>query len=99
MKKIYLFLAIIGGIVPYIFFFHFFQNYGFNITTFITALFPNGAASGFTADLVISSFIFWIFLFHQYEKGAGPKPILFIFMNLFLGLSCALPAYLYAREE
>lgn len=99
MKKIYLVLALIGAIVPYLFFFQFIQSQGLNITLFINSLFVNGAAGGFSADLLLSSFIFWLFMFQQLKKGNHPKPYLFIILNLTIGLSCALPAYLYAQEN
>ena len=99
MKKIYLTLAIIGAIVPYIFFFQFIKVEGLNIPLFVSSLFKNGAAGGFSADLLLSSFIFWLFMFQQLRKGNHPKPYLFIILNLTIGLSCALPAYLYAREK
>ena len=99
MKTLYLSLAIIGAIVPYIFFLQFIQLEGINIPLFISSLFVNGAAGGFSADLLVSSFIFWIFMFQQLRKANNPKPYLFIALNLTIGLSCALPAYLYAREK
>ena len=99
MKKLYLLLAIIGAIVPYIFFFKFIQAEGVNIPAFISALFANGAAGGFSADLLLTSLIFWLFMFQQVKEPNGPKPYIFIVLNLAIGLSCALPAYLYAREK
>ena len=99
MKKLYLLLTVIGPIVPYFFFFQFIQAEGINISAFVSALFVNGAAGGFTADVLLSSFIFWLFMFKQVKESNGPKPYLFIVLNLAIGLSCALPAYLYAREK
>jgi uncharacterized protein DUF2834 len=99
MKKIYLTLAIIGAIVPYIFFFNFIQAEGLNVVFFTKSLFVNGAAGGFSSDLLLSSFIFWLFMFQQLRKENSPKPYVFIILNLTIGLSCALPAYLYAREK
>ncbi len=99
MKKLYLLLAIIGAIVPYFFFFQFIQAEGVNIPAFISALFANGAAAGFSADLLLASFIFWLFMFRQVKESNGPKPYIFIVLNLTIGLSCALPAYLYTREK
>ncbi len=99
MKKFYLILSIIGGIVPYIFFIQYFQTEGANLIAFFAAVFVNGAAGGFGADLLISSFVFWVFMFVQAKKQNNPKPYLFIVLNLLIGLSCALPAYLYAREK
>ncbi|MFB3057777.1 MAG: DUF2834 domain-containing protein [Ignavibacteriaceae bacterium] len=99
MKKLYLLLAVIGAIVPYFFFFQFFQAEGINLSAFVSALFVNGAAGGFTTDVLLSSFIFWLFMFKQVKESNGPKPYLFIVLNLAIGLSCALPAYLYAKEK
>ena len=99
MKNIYLVLAIVGGVVPYIFFAQHFGQVGFDILVFVQALFANLAAGGFTADLLISSLVFWIAMVSRRRRGNGPKPFLFIILNLTIGLSCALPAYLYANES
>ena len=98
MKMLYLILAVIGAVVPYAFFYGFFRAEGFEFMTFAQALFVNGAAGGFSADLLITSFVFWLFMFTQARSAFGPQPYLFIALNLLIGLSCALPAYLYARE-
>jgi len=97
-KKLYLGLAFAGAIVPYIYFIQHFSNTGFGLSDFLAAVFANPAAGGFTADLLISSFVFWIAMFHRRSLGKGPKPLLFIVLNLTIGLSCALPAYLAANE-
>ena len=97
MKNIYLLLSILGGIIPYLFFFQFIQIEGLNIPLFIESLFLNGAAGGFSADLLFTSFVFWVFMFVESKDSNNPKPYLFIILNLTIGLSCALPAYLYAK--
>lgn len=92
MKQLYLGFAIVGAIIPYLFFGNFVLAEGLNLIRFIAALFSNSAAGGFTADLLISSAVFWSYMRSQKE----PKLWLFILLNLTIGLSCALPAYLYA---
>jgi len=99
MKILYLVLAIVGGIVPYIFFVQHFGQFGIDLVQFIQALFVNGAAGGFTADLLISSLVFWIAMFSRHVAGNGPNPWLYVVINMTIGLSCALPAYLYANEK
>lgn len=99
MKKIYLLLAIAGAVVPYWFFAQHFAQSGLDLLVFLQAVFANDAAAGFTADLVMSSFVFWIFMFVRRGSGRGPKPYLFVLLNLTIGLSCALPAYLYAAGD
>ena len=98
MKHVYLLGTILGAVVPYAFFTNHFLAHGVNLPEFVAALFANGAAAGFTADLLISSAVFWAYMFSQRE----PKMWVFILLNLTIGLSCALPAYLYvitSRQE
>jgi hypothetical protein len=99
MKFLYFAAAVIGAIVPYVFFIQHAGAYGFGLAAFVTAVLANPAASGFTSDLLISSVVFWAFMFHRNRFAHGPKPLAFIALNLFIGLSCALPAYLYAQER
>jgi hypothetical protein len=93
LKAFYLVLAIVGAIVPLAFFAQFF---GAGQVDFISALFVNGAAGGFSADLFISSFVFWAYIWSK--RANGPNMWTFVALNLLIGLSCALPAYLYAQE-
>ena len=96
MKNVYLVLAIIGAIVPYAFFTPYIMENGLDLAAFVSDLYANGAAGGAFSDLLVSSAVFWIYMFSHKN---GPKPWLFIALNLGIGLSCALPAYLYAREK
>ena len=97
MRNIYLVAAILGAVVPYVFFLQHFGAEGIDLMRFLGAAFANPAAAGLGSDLFISSFVFWIYMFHV--GSAGPKPWPFIALNLLIGLSCALPAYLYWRER
>ena len=97
MKNVYLSLAILGTVVPYFFFFQHMGAEGMALSGFIADAFANPVASGFAADLLISSLVFWVYMF---RAGAdAPRPWAFIAMNLLIGLSCALPAYLYWRAR
>ena len=95
MKNVYLVLAIVGAVVPYIFFIDHFSTAGFDLVGFVGALFANGAAGGFTADLLITSLAFWIFLWQAKVERLWA----YVLLNLTIGLSCALPAYLYVRAR
>ncbi len=94
MKHFYLAGTILGTVVPYVFFIDFFLNNGIYVSDFINGVFANGAASGFTADLLISSFAFWGYLIANQQKRIA----LYVVLNLTIGLSCALPLYLYLNE-
>lgn len=98
MRNFYLALAVVGALVPITFFIDFFgTGRGPESADFISALFVNGAAGGFTADLLISSFVFWLYMWDN--RTTGPKLWPFVILNLLIGLSCALPAYLYSRSS
>ncbi|MCY4265914.1 MAG: DUF2834 domain-containing protein [Gammaproteobacteria bacterium] len=97
MKTVYLILACIGAVMPWWFFFEFFSSNGADAPLFIGSLLANGAVGGFTADLVISSVAFWLFMFSRSDHG--PAPWIFIVLNLGIGLSFALPSYLWANEK
>lgn len=96
IRTVYLGLAILGAIVPYLFFVQHFNSAGFGLMNFIGALVATPPAAGFTSDLLISSLAFWIAMLARRNRGVGPHPALFIVLNVTIGLSCALPAYLYA---
>ncbi len=96
MKHFYLGAAIAGAIVPYAFFLDFFVDEGIDLPAFIDALFANGAAGGFTADLLITSAVFWGYMF---TRRTGPNPWPIVLVNLLIGLSCALPLYLYLQAR
>lgn len=97
MKNGYLLAAIIGAVVPYWFFGQQFAAEGVALMAFLSAVFATPAASGFAADLFISSFVFWAFMFSAGDDAPSPWP--FIAVNLLIGLSCALPAWLYWRAR
>ncbi len=95
MKNVYLVLAIVGAIVPYAFFVSHFNEVGMSLDSFVAGLFANGAAGGFSADVLISSLVFWAYL---WSKRAA-KMWVYVLVNLTIGLSCALPAYLYFKAR
>jgi len=97
MKSFYLLLAIIGTILPYAFFVQHVGAEGYALPAFLAGVFATPAASGFAADLVVSSLVFWFWMFTA--DAPAPKPWVFIALNLLIGLSCALPAWLYWRER
>lgn len=94
MKNFYLVLTILGAVVPIMFFVGVFHADPIGPAAFVPALFANSAAAGFSADIVIASVAFWVYIF---SAKTGPRPWLFVALNLCIGLSCALPAYLYRR--
>ncbi len=97
-SSLYLLLAVVGAVVPWLFFARFFGAEGL-AGDFVGALFANGAAGGFSADVLLSSLVFWVFLFPEARRAGVGHPWLFVVINLAIGLSCALPLFLWRRER
>jgi hypothetical protein len=96
----YLLAFLVGTFVPLYFVYGFIQESGgVNLPLFIAQLFENKASSTFSADLLICSFIFWVFMAYDKRSKNLPGIFYFIVLNLTIGLSSALPLYLYFRER
>ena len=99
MKNIYLLFAVAGTIIPYAFFGNFAFEHGLNLSEFIAQLFATSPASGFTADLLVTSAAFWIWSFREAKLRGLNNWWGYVVLNLFVGLSCALPLFLYFRQS
>lgn len=99
MKRFYLVCAIIGTIVPWFFFARFFAAQGFNIPLFVQSLFANGASGGFVADVLISFVVFLVWSFYDAQKLDVNRWWLVLPASFLVGLSLALPLYLYMRAD
>lgn len=99
MSRFYGILAIAGAVLPYGFFVGYMRAEGVAPGSFAAALYANGAAGGFTTDLLVSSLVFWCFLWQDHQRAGVSYPWLYVLVNLTIGLSCALPLYLFARTR
>lgn len=95
-SNLYLALAVLGAILPALLLGIFIADEGFGDLG--DAVFGNLAATAVFADLSISSLVFWVWMWPQAQR-AGKSPWLFVLVNLLVGLSCALPLFLYYRER
>jgi hypothetical protein len=98
-KNIFLILAIIGLLVPYYFFFRYFGENGFNLQLLMQQVFANNISSAFAMDLIISVIVFWVYLFAESHRLQMKNAGLYVLATLFVGLSFALPLFLYFRER
>lgn len=98
IRNFYLIAALIGTILPWLLFGSFFAANGLNIPLFLKSLYANGAAGGFSTDVMLSILVFWIWSFRDARKNSIPNWWLVIPAGSTVGLSLALPLYLYFRE-
>ena len=98
MRWFYLVMMVIGTAVPWAFFGDFFAAEGLDLPLFVTSLVPNGAASGFTADVLLSIVVFLVWSAADAQRVAVRRWWLVIPATCLVGLSLSLPLYLYLRE-
>jgi hypothetical protein len=99
IRHFYLFMAVLGTILPWILFAHFFRANGADIPGFVMALFPNGAAGGFSTDVLLSIIVFWLWSWRDAGERGVARWWLVLPASFLVGLSLALPLYLYLRED
>ena len=99
MKRVYLILAIAGLVLPYYFFVSFLMANGLNGRLFFQELFATKIATFFAVDLVLSCVVFVSFLREEATRHRIGASWLYLVVMLTVGLSCALPLFLYARES
>lgn len=96
----YFIAFILGTAIPLYFIVQFIFDAGrLDIIEFVNQLFANYAASTFSSDLLICSFIFWVFMANDKKGTKIPNLLYFVLLNLTIGLSTAMPLYFFFRER
>ena len=99
MPLVYLVLSIVGFALPYWQLIPFFTDNGLNLPLFWSQLFANQISSDFAFDLFVSSVVFWIFVFREGTRLHLKFLWVYIVLNLVVGLSFALPLFLWVRSR
>lgn len=98
MRTLYLVLAVAGAVVPYLFFARFLGSPDATLGNFVAQLFATAPAGGFTSDLLITSGAFWVWSLGEARSLGMRRWWSYVVVNLLVGLSCAFPLFLWARE-
>jgi uncharacterized protein DUF2834 len=98
-QRAYLWLAVAGTVIPYYFFVSFLIAHGLDAKLFAQQLVGTPISAFFAADLVLSAVVFVCFLESESARLSIPRSKLFLIPLLTIGLSCALPLFLYIRES
>ena len=99
MRPVYLTLAVLGALLPYLFFVRFLGSDDTSLAAFVSQLFATPPAGGFTVDLLITSLAFWIWSWGEAKRLAMRRWWAYVLINLAIGLSCAFPLFLFVRER
>src|SRR5438132_831767 len=97
-KTRYLWLGVIGTVLPYSQFIPFLREHGLDVGLFAEQLFANRISAFFAADVLVSSIVLWVFVAVE-GKRQGMKYLWApLVANLTVGVSLGLPMFLYMRE-
>ncbi|MFN8385440.1 MAG: DUF2834 domain-containing protein [Anaerolineales bacterium] len=96
-KNLYLICTILGAIIPWSVLISQY-NVQEPITGMFGYLFVNAYSAGFTADLLISVMVFVFFVLFETQRLNMKNSWLFV-LAILVGLSFALPLFLYFRER
>jgi hypothetical protein len=94
----YLFLCIAGTLLPYSQFIPFLREHGLDLNQFSRQLFATRISTLFAFDVVVSSLVLWFFVYTEGTRLKMRYLWLYVVANLLVGVSLALPLFLFARE-
>ena len=95
-KNIFLALTVIGFIAPYYFFL---QVREFDLNALFQQFAASRILSGTAMDLLVSVFVFWFFMLTEAKKLDMKNSWVYLLATFLVGLSFALPLFLYFRER
>jgi len=99
MKWIYLIAAILGTVLPLSQFLPFLAANGLDMSLFMRQLFQTHVSGFFAMDVFVSSFVLWFFVFSEGRRRGMSKLWVYVICNLVVGVSLALPLFLFFRER
>jgi len=98
LKYLYLLLVVMGLILPMSQFFNFLQKYGWDIRYMLDLVVANSISRFFLLDLIIASLVFFVFVIVEANRIKMKFIWIYILATLCIGLSFALPLFMFARE-
>jgi hypothetical protein len=97
-KHLYLGLCVLGTVLPYSQFVPFLQEHGLQLRLMVQQLFANRISAFVGLDVIVASVVVWIFVMVESRRSDVPRQWLPLVAVLTVGVSLALPLFLYLRE-
>src|SRR5580698_10723261 len=97
-KMIYLALCFLGALLPYWQFVPWLAEHGMNVSLFVHELFANRISAFFGMDVLVSAIVLIVFMRVERRRVVIRFRWLPIVALLLVGVSLALPLFLYLRE-
>ncbi|MGH7497552.1 MAG: DUF2834 domain-containing protein [Gemmatimonadales bacterium] len=97
-KSLYLGLGIVGVVAPYSQFIPFLREHGLDFRLIVQQLFANRISGFFALDVIVSSVVLWLFIRVEGRRSGVPRLWMPLAALLTVGVSLALPLFLFLRE-
>ena len=97
-KTTYLVLCLLGAVLPYSQVIPWVSEHGLNLALLVRELFANRISAFFGVDVLVSSLVLLVFMRLESARHGVPKRWLPVPALLTVGVSLALPMFLYLRE-
>jgi len=99
LRHVYLFLCVIGTILPYWKFLPWVLEHGFDLSLLFHELFATRIGAFFGLDVVVSALVLFVFIATEGRRLVVAKIWLPILATLLVGVSLGLPLFLYLRQR
>jgi lysylphosphatidylglycerol synthetase-like protein (DUF2156 family) len=99
MYRLYLILALVGAVFPFVILVPWAAEHGWAPGLFITQLFATRPATIFASDVLYSAAVFLLFVFVEGRRVGMRSLWLYPLVVAGIGLCCALPLFLAMRER
>lgn len=99
MRWLYLIAAVVGTVLPLSQLVPFVAAHGLDVPLLFRQLFETHAAAFFGLDVIVSSVVLWLFVYSEGRRRRMGSLWLYVLCNLAVGVSLALPLFLFFRER
>ena len=99
MRWVYLFLAVLGTVLPYSQFVPWLAAHGLNVRLLFTQLFLGRVSAFFGLDAIVAALVLLVFIFTEGARRKIRMLWLPVAATCLIGVSCGFPLFLYLRER
>ena len=99
LRMTYLALAVLGAILPSVFYGQWLATHGLVIVSEITNWSASGLLTAISWDIAITVVAFFIFVFYEALARKDYLPLVVFPVTLVVGLACGFPLYLFLRSR
>ena len=98
-KTAYALLCVAGALLPYAQLLPFLLEHGLDPGEFVNQLFASRISSFFAWDVIVATVVLWVFVLVEGRRAAVRAIWAPLAASLAVGVSLALPLFLYLREN